>query len=92
MIFLSEHMKETADIMARFTTGRLFVENGTVGIQLLNGEEIYLGERDHIEVRNGDEYQPVTTREVLTAKTVEGGALYARLYARVKREGTNTLP
>ncbi|WP_103108817.1 hypothetical protein [Brevibacillus reuszeri] len=92
MIFLSEHMKETTDIMAGFTTGRLFMENGTVGLQRSNGKEIYLGERDHIEVRNGDEYKPVTTREVLTAKTVEGWALYAGLYARVKREGTNTLP
>ncbi|WP_064202820.1 hypothetical protein [Brevibacillus brevis] len=83
MIFLSEHMKETADIMAGYTTGRLFVENGTVGIQRSNGEEIYLGKRDHIEVRNGDEYQPVTTREALAAKTVEGWSLYAGLYARV---------
>lgn len=91
MIFLSESMKATADIIAGFTTGRLFVENGTVGLQRSNGEEIYLGERDHIEVRNGDEYQPVTTREVLTVKTVEGWALYAGLYARVKRESRSTL-
>ncbi|WDV94204.1 hypothetical protein [Brevibacillus parabrevis] len=84
MIFLSDHMKETGDILAGFITGRLFVENGTVGIQRSNGEEIYLGEGDQIEVRNGDEYQPVTTREALTAKTVEGWPLYAGLYARVK--------
>lgn len=79
MIFLSDHMKEMAD----YLTGRLFVENGTVGIQLSNGEEIYLGEGDHIEARSGDEYHPVTTREALKAKTVEEGALYAGLYARV---------
>ncbi|MED1802985.1 hypothetical protein [Brevibacillus porteri] len=83
MIFLSEHTKETPDIRTDYLTGSLFVENGTVGIQCSNGEEIYLGERDHIEVRNGDEYHPVTTREALKAKTVEGLALYAGLYARV---------
>jgi len=83
MIFLSERIKETADIMAGFMTGRLFVENGTVGIQLSNGEEIYLGERDHIEVRNGEAYQQITSVVVLTAKTVEGWPLYAGLYARV---------
>ncbi|WP_281869930.1 hypothetical protein [Brevibacillus parabrevis] len=84
MIFLSDHMKETPDIKTDYLIGRLFMENGTVGIQLSDGEEIYLGERDHIEVRNGNEYQPVTTREALTVKTVEGGALYAGLYARVR--------
>jgi len=83
MIFLPDHMKETPDIRTDYLTGRLFVENGTVGLQRSNGEEIYLGERDQIEVRNGDESQPVTTREALTAKTVEGGALFAGLYARV---------
>ncbi|WGV58379.1 hypothetical protein QIH01_23300 [Brevibacillus brevis] len=91
MIFLSEHMKETADIMAGYTTGRLFIENRTVGIQRSNGEEIYLSERDRIEVYNGEEYQLVSTNEVLTVKTVEGWALYAGLYARVEREGTSTL-
>lgn len=79
MIFVSDHSKEMAD----YITGRLFIENGTVGIQLSNGEEIYLGEGDHVEVRNSNEYQPVTTREALTVKTVEGLALYAGLYARV---------
>ncbi|CAM3464508.1 hypothetical protein EDM52_18460 [Brevibacillus invocatus] len=91
MIFLSDHMKETADIMAGYITGRLFVENGTVGIQRSNGQELYLGEGDHIEVRNGDEYQPVTTWDALTAKTVEGWPLYAGLYARVKQMEKETL-
>ncbi|TKI54529.1 hypothetical protein E8L90_03205 [Brevibacillus antibioticus] len=84
MMFLSDHMKETADVMAGFITGRLFVESGTVGIQQANGEEIYLGERDHIEVRNGDVYQRITIVEALTAKTTEGWPLYAGLYARVR--------
>lgn len=91
MIFLSEHMKETADIMAGFTTGRLFVENGTVGIQLSNGEEIYLGEGDHIEIRNGQVYQQITSAEALAAKTVEGWPLYAGLYARVKQMEKETM-
>ncbi|WP_289138184.1 hypothetical protein [uncultured Brevibacillus sp.] len=84
MIFQSDHLKETPDNMNDYLTGRLFIENETVGIQLSNGKEVYLGERDHIEVRNGDEYHPVATREALKAKTVEGLALYAGLYARVK--------
>lgn len=85
MIFLSEHIKETADIMAGYTTGRLFVENGTVGIQRSNGEEIYLGQRDHIEVRNGSVYEQITVVDVLTAKTAENWPIYAGLYARVIR-------
>ncbi|MED4754612.1 hypothetical protein [Brevibacillus choshinensis] len=82
-LFLSDHLKETADIMAGYTTGRLFVENGTVGIQSSNGEEFYLGEGDHIEVRNGDFFQQITSREALTAKTVENWPIYAVLYVRV---------
>lgn len=85
MIILSEHIKETADIIAGYTTGRLFVENRTVGIQRSNGEEIYLGERDHIEVRNGDTYEQITITDALTAKTVENWPIYAGLYVRVIR-------
>lgn len=83
MIWLSDHMKETADIMAGYTTGRLFVENGTVGIQRSNGDEIYLVEGDHIEVRNGNAYERITVDEALTSMTAENWPLYAGLYTRV---------
>lgn len=86
MEFLSQHLKETADIMDGYLTGRLFVENGTVGLQRKQGEaDIHLDDSYLIEIRNGDVFETITIRDALTAKTSEEWPLYAGLYTRVKR-------
>ncbi|WP_052098097.1 hypothetical protein [Paenibacillus stellifer] len=83
---INEHMKETADIMSGYITGRLVVDldDRSVGLQKHDGSLIPLSSACIIEVRNGSLYEPLTITQALTAVTVEGWPGYAGLYARVK--------
>lgn len=83
-ILLSDHMKETVDIIAGYTTGRLVVESGQVSLLRNSGEEILLDESHSIEVRNDSTYQQITLRDALEVKTIEGWPLFAGLYTRIK--------
>lgn len=82
---ISESLKETVDRLDGFKTGRLFVENEQVGLYEENGQEIILDDSYSIEVRNDNEYIPITVQDVLEQKTPEDWHLYAGLYARVKQ-------
>lgn len=88
---LSEHMKETANIIAGYVTGRVVIEHGAVSLQLSSGELVALSQVHRFEVRSGSEYETVTLEQALSLKTAEGWPLLAGLYARVKiEEGTRT--
>lgn len=91
MNILSEHMKETIDRIDGFLTGRLIVdlEKQTVELEtVVRGRTSYLTltDLDQIEVRNIDEYIPVTIKEALgtMAAGTKDWPLFAGLYARVK--------
>lgn len=81
---LADHLKETADRIAGYITGRLIVESDTASLQIESGAKICLTDKHAVEVRNGSEYVSVTLEQALEAQTVEGWPLYGGLYARVK--------
>ncbi|WP_150273654.1 hypothetical protein [Paenibacillus tepidiphilus] len=83
---LSEHMRETADIIAGYTVGRLVVDlaAGSVSLQHDDGSLLLLRDQHHIEIRNGDQYQHLTADQALAAVTAEGWPGYAGLYCRVR--------
>ncbi|MCO7126604.1 hypothetical protein NIE88_12600 [Sporolactobacillus shoreicorticis] len=71
-----------------WTFGTLIVEDNHAFLALEIGEVILLDhEQFEIEIRNGDEFMPVTLDQVLTSKTVEGWPLYAGLDARIRQRG-----
>lgn len=84
MIFLSEHIKKTLNILDGWAVGRSVVENEKGYIQLGNGELVELQETDIIEVLNGETYQRITLETLITTKTVEGWPGYAGMDCRVK--------
>ncbi|TYP69877.1 hypothetical protein [Paenibacillus methanolicus] len=84
-MLLSEHMKETADIISGFTTGTMFVLGGIVGLQLKNGEQLFLNDSDLIEVRNDTQYIRVSVQQIIETRTDEGWPLFGGVYTRVKK-------
>lgn len=84
---LSEHLKETADRVAGYTTGRLIVEGGVVTLQLDTSALLSITDAQTIEVRNDSEYVRITLEQALSVSSVEGWPLYAGLYARIKYVG-----
>ncbi|MFC3768382.1 hypothetical protein [Paenibacillus sp. GCM10012303] len=88
---LSEHMKETADLIAGYITGRLFVDADTIGMQLNSGVELILTDKHGIEILNGSEYIQITIKQMREARTVEGWPLFGGLYARVRGGDIHTI-
>jgi hypothetical protein len=84
VIFLSESIKKTIDIVDGYTVGNSVVENGKGYIQLNSGELIELQESDIIEVRSGDVYQRLELEVLINTKTNEGWPGFAGMYCRVK--------
>lgn len=82
--YLLEHMEETLDIADGYTTGTLIVEGGKISLETEKGS-FALTDSCLIEVRNIDEYEPITVHQALkTIDKYSGGSVFAGLYARVK--------
>lgn len=81
---LHNHIQDTISIMDGYTIGRLIHDKGKVFLALEICEVILLSDKFLIEVRNGDEYMPVTFNQVLNAKNEVGWPLMAGLDARIK--------
>ncbi|ASA22109.1 hypothetical protein [Paenibacillus donghaensis] len=85
---LSQHMKETANIIDGYISGRLVInlDEFTVGLQRENNSIALLNEQHQIEVMQWGNYVPKRFQQLLDARTLEGWPGYAGLDARVKGE------
>lgn len=88
MFDLHEHIQDTISqidaIIDGWTTGRTIVADQHAFLALDIGEVILLNGNFEIEVRNGDEFVPVTVEQVLNSKTEEGWPLLAGLDCRIR--------
>ncbi|CAH1230736.1 hypothetical protein PAECIP111891_06739 [Paenibacillus allorhizoplanae] len=84
-MLLSDHIRETADIIAGYVTGTLVIENNTVSLLKLDGELITVNEDYSIEVRNDRIYESVTVSQVIDLRTEEGWPLLSGIYTRIKK-------
>lgn len=82
---LTDHMKETADIIGGYITGTLIIEDSCVSLQNAHGEILELTDEYCIEVRNDGLYEAVRMEQILTLRTDEGWPLLAGMYVRVKK-------
>lgn len=69
---LTDHMKETADIIGGYITGTLIIDDDSASLQKACCEVMELSDEYCIEVRNDDVYEAVSMQQVLTLKTDEG--------------------
>lgn len=67
-----------------WTIGRLIIEDQHAFLALDIGEVILLNGNFEIEVRNGDEFVPVTVEQVLNTISTDGWLLYAGLDCRIR--------
>ena len=81
MEFLLRHIQQTADIADGWKAGRLVIENQQPFLQLDNGS--ILPADGIIEVKNGDYWQRLDSKDILCT-TVEGWPAYAGLDARMR--------
>lgn len=90
MIDLHESMQNTISqldaIIDGWTLGYLIINSGHAFLALTIGEVILLDHDNfNIEVRNNDEFVPVTVNQILNTKTAEGWPLMAGLDARIRQ-------
>ena len=85
MLSLIDHMKNTINIFDGYTVGTIVIQNRQPFLQLEIGEMIRLNDDFTIEIKNGDEYERVTTNDILNTFTVEGWHLFAGFNARIKQ-------
>ncbi|MEK3698231.1 hypothetical protein NYE33_14815 [Paenibacillus sp. FSL R10-2199] len=83
---LSQHMRETANMIDGYLSGRLVVDldECLVGLQLENNSITPLNAQHQIEVMQWEKYCPMRYQRLLDAKTIEGWPGYAGLEARIK--------
>lgn len=86
-------MKETGDRLDGYSTGRIFIDNGQVGIWNKRYPDLILDDSYTIEVRSGfHDYVPVTIHQILNTKQANSDqSLYLGLYTRVKKGAIDKL-
>lgn len=84
---LLRHIQKTIDklddLLDGWTTGQLVVDDGEALIQLEDGQEIVITPGNHIQVRNGGQWEGLNYMDLFRV-SADGRPAYAGLDARIK--------